>query len=112
MSLSSSPLLPSSSTGPFPDPPTEDSTEYPQIFLLAIFLPSLFVGLLIAYLHYSMRKYNELRLPFSHRPPPPSDDGPHINLVSALREELEASQSRPPSSNEKPHDPLNDSLLF
>jgi hypothetical protein len=61
---SSSPLLDSSS-GSAPDAPTADSSSYPGVFLLGIFLPSLAVALLILYLHWSMRRYGVIRCPDS-----------------------------------------------
>ena len=62
-SSSSAWIASSSTTGPSVDPLSDDSSDYPTIFLLAIFLPSTFVGLVIAYLHYSMRTHGELRWP-------------------------------------------------
>ena len=63
VAFSSSSALPDSSSGPASDAATADSSSYPSVFLLGIFLPSLAVGLLIAYLHWAMRRYGRLRCP-------------------------------------------------
>ena len=104
--LDSSASSSSSSSGLPSDPSTADSSEYPQVFLLAIFLPSLCVGLAILYAHYSMRTYNQLRWPCTRTAAEQSRrkgkarggegsieasglSGP-VNLVSALRLEMGA----------------------
>jgi len=100
-SLSSSPFPAlfndsSSSTGLSDDPVSLDSTEYPTVFLLAIFLPALAVGAVFVYLHYAMRHWGELRWPWNApggkrrrrmAVTPPAGSG-GVNLVAELRHEL------------------------
>ena len=86
----------SSSSGISDDPASLDSTEYPTVFLLAIFLPALAVGALFVYFHYAMRHWGELRWPWNAPggkrrrriavTPPVGMSG--VNLVAELRHEL------------------------
>ena len=85
----------SSSSGGSDDDVSLDATEYPTVFLLAIFLPALAVGVVFLYFHYSLRHWGELRWPWSAfgakrrrviASSQPAGGG--VNLVAELRNEL------------------------
>ena len=87
--------LSSSSGGAGEDPASLDSTEYPTVFLLAIFVPAVVVGALFVYFHYAMRHWGELRWPWNapggskrRRIAVTQPAGGGVNLVAELRSEL------------------------
>ena len=55
----------SSSGGTGGDADSLDSSDYPTVFLLAIFLPALAVGAVFLYFHYAMKHWGELRWPWN-----------------------------------------------